>query len=146
MFTSGLLKLSLTAICALFADQLLSGEPAHAGTKEVRCGWIANPTPANWYLLDRDIQWTIALMGGRWAKGSDNIADLKVPGEWVVTGTGAYGHGCACMTVDSDRKTKTITRIYSFQSRALAVCRADKKLMRKGYWFPPASTFRPASK
>ena len=136
---SGLLKLSLILASAMLANQLLSGGPAHAGTKELRCGWIENPSPANWYLLDRDAQWTISTMGGRRAKGSDNIADLKVPGEWVVTNTGAYGHGCACMTVDSVRKAKRITRIYSFQSRELAVCRADKKLVRKGYRFPAAT-------
>jgi hypothetical protein len=26
---------------------------------EKRCGWLVNPTPANWWLVDRAGQWTV---------------------------------------------------------------------------------------
>src|SRR5690349_18304425 len=34
-----------------------------------RCGWVDNPTPSNWWLVDRDGEWEIGLQGGYQAKG-----------------------------------------------------------------------------
>jgi hypothetical protein len=104
-------------------------ENASAAKHEQRCGWIVNPTPGNWWLNDRDGEWTIGEQGGYQAKGTDNIPDLT-ESRWVVTNGASYGYGCGCMTVDTDRKTRRIKRIYSVKQKALAVCRADRKLPR----------------
>ena len=31
---------------------------------ETRCGWLANPTPANYWFYDKDGEWTIGEQGG----------------------------------------------------------------------------------
>ena len=103
--------------------------PAAAGTREVRCGWIANPTPANWYLFDRQGRWVISEQGGHRAAGMRILTDLK-QSEWVFSNVGSYGHGCACQTVDTDPRRKTITRLHSTRQQKLAVCRADRSLPR----------------
>ena len=95
---------------------------------ELRCGWIVNPTPANWWLTDRDGQWVIGTQGGDQAKGMDLIPDLTVR-NWKAT-NGSYGYGCGCMKVDVDRKAGHITRIYSVRQKPLAACRTDKALPR----------------
>ena len=40
---------------------------------ENRCGILTNPTPANWWLIDRDGEWTIGAQGGYQAEGIENI-------------------------------------------------------------------------
>jgi len=99
---------------------------APAPAKGNRCGWIHNPTPANWWLVDADGAWEISAQGSYEAPGMDKIPDLSER-QWVTT-NGGYGYGCGCMTVDVDAKTKRITRIHSVRQLPLAKCRADKKL------------------
>ena len=44
-------------VAALLASLgLFNQSPAGA---ERRCGWLSNPTPANYWLSDRDGEWTI---------------------------------------------------------------------------------------
>lgn len=93
---------------------------------EKRCGWIDNPTPANWWLTDAQGQWIISSQGGYQAPGMDNLPDMSTQG-WVET-NGAYGYGCGCMQVTTDRKSKRITRIYSATPIPMARCTADRKL------------------
>ena len=92
---------------------------------EKRCGWIDNPTPANWWLSDRDGEWIIGTQGGRQAEGDlPSFPDSK----WVKT-NGNYGYGCACLLVKVDKKEKTILQIRSGQALPLRKCRADKSLI-----------------
>ncbi len=90
------------------------------------CGWIQNPSPANWWIVDSRGEWMIGTQGGRQARGMDLIPDLTEK-QWVAT-NGSYGYGCGCMSASLDRKNKRVTRIYSFKQKPLAVCRADRKL------------------
>jgi Protein of unknown function (DUF4087) len=106
---------------------LLAVAPASAGT-ERRCGWLHNPTPANYWLVDRDGEWTIMAQGGFQAEGWEDMGDMSARG-WVRT-NGYYGYGCACMTVATDRANMRITRIVSAQSQPLRQCRADRRLPR----------------
>lgn len=99
-----------------------------AGASEKRCGWIDNPTPANWWLTDAAGQWIISSQGGYQAPGMDNLPDMSTQG-WVET-NGYYGYGCGCMQVTTDRKSKRITRIYSATPIPIKRCTADKKLPR----------------
>lgn len=120
---------TLVALLLGASAPVASHEPAAAPAKGKRCGWLHNPTPANWWLVDRDGEWEIGSQGGYQAPGMDNIPDLT-ESRWVVTNSGSYGYGCVCMTATVDPKTKRVTRIYSVRQQSLAVCRADRKLAR----------------
>ena len=113
--------LVLAALTALIAG------PAVA-KPEQRCGWIANPTPANWWLNDRDGEWIISEQGGYQAPGVD-LPDFSEH-DWVVTNAGDHGYGCACLTGLFDRKTMRVTRIDGVRQRTLRQCKADKALKR----------------
>jgi hypothetical protein len=94
---------------------------------EVRCGWLSNPTPRNWWLTDKDGDWTLSTQGSETqAEGMELIPDMA-QGEFVRT-NGAYGYGCACLTVEVGRGQKRVTRILAARQLPLARCRADKSL------------------
>lgn len=102
------------------------GSAAHA---ETRCGWLVNPTPANWWLTDADGEWLIGAQGGYQAPGMDNMPDMSTNG-WVRT-NGYYGYGCACMNVSTDAASMRITRIRSARPVPLRQCRNDRALPRR---------------
>jgi Protein of unknown function (DUF4087) len=105
---------------------------ASAAHAERRCGWIINPTPANWSLRDAQDEWVISVQGGKQAEGFDSIPDLTER-EWITTNAGSYGYGCACLDVKtnvSGSGERSITRIMAVKQRPLRACRADKKLKK----------------
>lgn len=106
---------------ALLAGQALAAEN--------RCGWVQNPTPGNWWLTDRDGQWTIMAQGGYEAAGIENIGDISA-GDYVAN-NGNYGYACGCMKVDTDGD-ETITRIYSFRQLPIGKCENDGALPAPG--------------
>ena len=118
------------AIAALLAP-LAAGAPAQAAPKklagEMRCGWLQNPSPGNWWLFDSAGEWTVAMQGGFQAAGLDDVPDLTER-DWVVTNGSSYGYGCVCLRVQTDPKARRITRIHSVKQQALKTCRADRKL------------------
>ena len=95
---------------------------------ERRCGWLENPTPANYSLRDREAEWTLSEQGGFQARGIDSLPDMTTAG-WVET-NGHYGYGCACLTVTVDRKRTRVIDLSSAQPVALARCRSDHRLPR----------------
>lgn len=97
-----------------------------AAAAETRCGWIANPTPGNWWLTDADAEWTIMLQGGTEPAGMELIPDLSGP-EYVQT-NGNYGYACACLTVDTDKAESRILRIAAARQLPLERCEQDRKL------------------
>jgi hypothetical protein len=105
--------------------------PAITHAKEKRCGWIANPTPANWTLRDRSREWLIGAQGGYQAPGLDLVPDLTTS-DWVITNGSSYGYGCACLSVSTDLRKGRVTRIFSIQQQPLKVCRADRRLPAPG--------------
>lgn len=97
---------------------------------ETRCGWIQNPTPANWWLDDAENTWTIMTQGSDdEPEGMDLIPDISEH-DYVRT-NGNYGYACACMSVETDGK-EHITRILSFRQLKLAKCRNGKALKFPG--------------
>lgn len=106
------------------AAGLLASTPAAAAEK--RCGWLHNPTPGNWWLDDRHGQWVLSSQGGRRVRGMDLMPDMTTAG-WEQT-NGYYGYGCACLTVDTDMRTKTLKRLYAARPLPLRSCRMDKTL------------------
>lgn len=104
-----------------------------------RCGWFDNPTPANASLTDRDTDWTVGVQGGHQAQGDwPRFANR----DWVRTGHGSHGYGCACMKVSTDDKEQ-IVQIFSARSRPLSACRQDPALKAKEPVTPLAAA-RPA--
>jgi hypothetical protein len=101
---------------------------APATASERRCGWLQNPTPANYSLIDRDGEWILSSQGGYQAPGIDDMADMSSRG-WVEV-NGHYGYGCACMTVTTDHRTRRVTRLFSATPVPLRQCRADRRLPR----------------
>jgi hypothetical protein len=90
-----------------------------------RCGWLANPTPANWWLTDRDGQWILGTQGGDQAQGMDEMPDMSTAG-WVET-NGHHGYGCACMTITADAEGQ-VTRVADAAPKPLKQCRSDRTL------------------
>jgi len=114
--------LFLSTSGAFGGEKGLESNPAF----EKRCGWVNNPTPANWDLMDKDGTWLIGAQGGRQAEG-DLPAFPEGKAYWKKT-NGNYGYGCACLTVKVDRKEKAFVQIKEGQALPLARCRADKSL------------------
>ncbi|MGZ8998190.1 MAG: DUF4087 domain-containing protein [Allosphingosinicella sp.] len=91
-----------------------------------RCGWLHNPTPANWWLVDRDGQWVLGTQGREPVAGMDEMPDMSA-GEWVET-NGSYGYGCACLDMVVDPPTGDVLRISAATPKPLAQCRRDRTL------------------
>lgn len=99
---------------------------AENSKNETRCGWIDNPSPANWSLTDRDGEWIIGVQGGYQAKG-----DLPDFGKhWVETNV-HYGYGCACLKVTTNKHEKKILTIANTQVLPIKQCKSDKALDQK---------------
>lgn len=92
---------------------------------QTRCGWLSNPTPANFWLDDKDGQWIIGTQGGRQAKG--NYPPNFKKSQWVKT-NGNYGYGCACVRGTFDSETKQVISVKRASARSLSTCRKDKAL------------------
>jgi hypothetical protein len=98
---------------------------AAAGKGVRRCGWLSNPTPANWWLTDSQGQWILSTQGVDQAPGMDEMPDMSTAG-WVET-NGHYGYGCACLTITADAEGR-VTRVEDAAPKPLKQCRADRKL------------------
>lgn len=109
--------------------------PAVAAPPETRCGWLANLTPQDLWLVDSEASWTITSQGqalGPDAKGVEKVPDFDRR-QFVSTG-GDKGYGCACLKVETNRGAKRIVRVLSGRIRPLAQCRNDKALPPQDKW------------
>jgi hypothetical protein len=100
--------------------------PADPAAGARRCGWLVNPTPGNWWLIDSQDQWILATQGSEPAPGMEDLPDMSTAG-WVET-NGHYGHGCACMTIAHDPATGRVTRVADARPKPLKQCQADRRL------------------
>lgn len=93
-----------------------------------RCGWVSNPTPGNWDLVDRDGTWEIGNQGDEGATGG--LPEDRPSGRrwWVETRSGGYGYGCMCLNVRVDKAEMRILEIVSGRSLTLQQCRKDKAI------------------
>jgi hypothetical protein len=99
---------------------------AAPGDPQTRCGWLDNPTPGNFDLLDSAGWWVVAAQGGYQAEGLDDVPDLSGP-EFVKT-NGNYGYACVCMTVTTDNEKKRVTSIKKVTQKRIRDCAGDPKL------------------
>ena len=100
---------------------------AASGDFETRCGWLDNPTPNNFWLYDKDGEWTISEQGGYFVEEEWEFPIFK-PKQWVHRNTGSYGYGCACFEMQTDRQTLQVLKIRSARGQRLSKCRRDKSL------------------
>lgn len=96
---------------------------------ETRCGWLDNPTPANWWLTDADGEWTLSLqgIGDRDSGFFDAPWAEAPPDQWVET-NGSYGYGCACFEGTVDPANGWATRVTSLTPLPLDRCDRDPAL------------------
>ena len=110
------------AAAALIAGTFIGQADA---APERRCGWLANPSPANWWLLDRDGEWVLSVQGREPVPGLDTIPDMTTLG-WVGT-NGPHGYGCACLVLDT-APGRRVVRILSGEPLPTQRCNADRAL------------------
>lgn len=115
------LKWLIPAIISSFSIAI-----APAKAAETRCGWLQNPTPANWFLKDKDDNWLISAQGGYQARGMDNLPPFK-DDEYVKTNVN-YGYGCACLNVVTNKNLRRIIAIRGGEQLPLSTCRKDPNL------------------
>ncbi len=111
-------------IPAVISSLVMISLPAYG--VETRCGWLQNPTPANWYLKDAEGTWIISTQGGEQASGMENIPDLETA-EYVKT-NGNYGYTCACLNVNTNSSSMRVTYIQSVELLSLSTCQQDSSL------------------
>ena len=114
----------------LIAAAIAVAAPALAAAPAAKhlCGWVENPTPANWWLTDKNGQWIINTQGGAQATG--DLPDFqKGKLYWVATQPNGYGYGCGCITATVDGKTKQVSKIFKAEVLKLQVCRKDQTLV-----------------
>lgn len=116
----------MKTLAILLSGAVLFLAPASFAAAETRCGWLENPTPGNWWLIDRDNTWTIMAQGGYEAEGMDMIGDISA-GDYVRE-NGDYGYACACMDVMTDAGNSRISMIHSFKQLRISKCLNDKAL------------------
>ena len=120
--------LALVAATAAFADGQAPSAGAATAQPALRCGWFDNPTPGNATLVDRNGEWTLSLQGGHQASGP---RPKFATGQWVHTGQGSAGYGCACLQVQADTATQEVAAVVSARAQPLATCRKDPALKGK---------------
>jgi Protein of unknown function (DUF4087) len=97
-----------------------------ASAFERRCGWLHNPTPANWWLVDKDGTWILMRQGETEPAGFEIIPDISK--RYYVKTNGNYGYTCACIGGDFSIAQKKVSRLTSFNQRPLSACRNDRAL------------------
>ena len=130
---SGIANGRLLALAATLTltSAIIPPPPAAASPPPMTiCGWISNPTPANWTLNDRAGRWVVGTQGGHQARGlATRMPDFnRAPSHWVRQNVGSYGYGCACLVVEADRRQMRVNRLISVRQQPLSICRADRNL------------------
>jgi hypothetical protein len=108
----------------------LSTVAADTPKLEKRCGWVSNPSPGNWSLIDKDGTWEIAAQGEEGAL--EGLPEDRPTGKrwWVSGKSGGYGYGCMCLRVSVDKQTMRVVKIESGTSLPLTTCRKDKTIRK----------------
>jgi hypothetical protein len=120
---------SLKLLYFISALVLTLGFLPQLASAEIRCGWVDNPTPGNWWLTDRDGEWTLMLQGN----GDRDNGFLDVPSTWDFQDqwretNGSYGYGCGCFEGEVDKTTNWVTKITMLKAKTLEVCEGDPAL------------------
>jgi hypothetical protein len=110
-------NLIIASLVAFFSSSALG---------ETRCGWIENPTPGNFWLTDKDGEWTIGVQGGFQAEGIE-VIEFPADAQYVNV-NGNYGYFCGCITGQSDSETMRILSISKSKAKLLKDCLKDENV------------------
>lgn len=113
---------------ALLALSLLLPLGASASVSEQRCGWIENPSPENYFLVDQDGSWTIAVQGGYQAKGFENLPPLTLGNE-KKQGAAV----CACVDVELSKAKRRVEKIVDSFRLPATNCLNDQSLPKRDW-------------
>jgi len=113
------------ALAAMFAATAMLASPASAQGTSLRCGWFESPSPGIAWLHDRDGEWIVSSQSGN---HSDGPWPRFARTQWVQTGSGNAGYGCACLRAEADDFSMEITQIHSAYARPLSACRSNSML------------------
>lgn len=119
-------------ICFVFLTVVANS--AAAQSTERRCGWIDNPTPANWWIEDRDAAWLLFKQGDL-SVSSNGFLDLPAAAsrfgeEWVnLNDFNGYGYGCGC--VEGQFLDGIAVSIEAMEPLPLARCEVDSALQQR---------------
>jgi hypothetical protein len=105
---------------------LLSCVIAHA---EHRCGYYISSAPDDLLLMDKDDSWQIKSpkqLGGRDALGLERLPSINDPRYMFRHADTQVG--CACLNVETDVKTSTITMVHSGNGVPWKRCESDKAI------------------
>jgi hypothetical protein len=114
------------AVAPTIAAPIGRSAASKAAAAARRCGWLHNPTPANWWLVDADGEWVLSTQGGAQVPGFEDMPDMSTRGWQEVNGH--YGYGCACLTLTADPATRKVTRLAAAEPKPLGQCRSDRTL------------------
>src|SRR4051812_20607254 len=99
------LMLATTGVAATFLLQ----PTTFAVETQVRCGWLENPTPGNWFLLDQTAEWMLAAQGASQPTVIDRMPEIA-DSDFVKT-NGPYGYACACVRGSFNPAKRVATEI-----------------------------------
>lgn len=97
--------------------------------KENRCGWLENPTPGNYWLTDKDGDWTISTQGKEGPTGMEYLVGF--PSKEFINTNNSYGYGCGCILSEASKESKEITRIFNFKALLFAYAKRTHHLEKK---------------
>lgn len=127
----------------LVATLFISSLSATAMASEYRCGWLENPTADNFWLNDKDGNWTITSQDG-YSVGADSIDKLpEVNDDEYVKTNGYYGYSCGCLSVTTDQNLKRIISVDTKgKQELLKTCLENRELTPKKVVLdqPPVAT------
>ena len=110
---------------------LLTGLQATAFA-EYRCGWLDNPEPGSYQLIDKEAVWNISKNGGYRipAASLKNLPERQE--EQFIRTNGNFGYSCSCVSVKTDVRNRRITAI-SFKGKQVLLkrCLEDKTIAHR---------------
>ena len=113
----------------------MAATSAVAQNTERRCGWVDNPTPANWWILDRHDDWELSRQGGSSMSSSNGFWDLPDDAfhfgdDWVhFNDFNGYGYGYGC--VDGHFVDGFAVSVEAMELLPLARCEMDPALPQR---------------
>lgn len=112
----------------------IASNSAIAQSPERRCGWVFNPTPANWWIEDKDGAWYLSRQGDAslQSNGFMGLPDeaFQFGQEWVnLNDFNTYGHGCGC--VEGHFAGSFAVLVEAMQPLPLARCELDPALSER---------------
>lgn len=125
----------ITLVTTLF----ISSFSLTAIASEYRCGWLENPTADNFWLHDKDGNWTITSEDG-YSVAADSIDRLpEVNDEEYVQTNGYYGYSCGCLSVTTDKNTRRVVSIDTKGKQELLKTCLENQALRSKKSVPAAN-------